>query len=228
MNNPFPGRSGFRQVRALAALFLVGAAVCLAKFSVAPPQLAGREHARGDLDRRERYMPVPGGERGETNQLNRMEEEWNNRITYPTGVFDPAWVRAAARVDSLIASAVPSGVPLKNLNLSGSPLVLSPNGFTSLGPSPLQMTGCTGCYDYTKTEGRVNSIAVDPTTTTNGSIVAYSGAVGGGVWKTTNCCSASTTRTVVTDDPLISTTAIDTVTIDPNNHNTIYAGTGDL
>ena len=33
---------------------------------------------------------------------------------------------------------------------------------------------------------------------------------------------------MVTDDPLISTTAIDTVTIDPNDHNTVYAGTGDL
>ena len=32
----------------------------------------------------------------------------------------------------------------------------------------------------------------------------------------------------MTDDPLISTTSIDTVTIDPNNHNTIYAGTGEL
>jgi hypothetical protein len=32
----------------------------------------------------------------------------------------------------------------------------------------------------------------------------------------------------MTDDPLVSTTSIDTVTIDPNNHNTIYAGTGDL
>ena len=71
-------------------------------------------------------------------------------------------------------------------------------------------------------------MAVDPTTTVNGSIVAYLGSVGGGVWKTTNCCSASTTWTVVTDDPLISTTAIDTVTIDPNDHNTVYAGTGDL
>ena len=58
--------------------------------------------------------------------------------------------------------------------------------------------------------------------------MAYSGAVGGGVWKTTNCCSATTTWTVVTDDPLISTTAIDTLAIDPSNHNTIYAGTGDL
>ena len=71
-------------------------------------------------------------------------------------------------------------------------------------------------------------MAVDPTTTVNGSIVAYLGSVGGGVWKTTNCCSNSTTWSVVTDDPLISTTAIDSVTIDPNDHNTVYAGTGDL
>ncbi len=32
----------------------------------------------------------------------------------------------------------------------------------------------------------------------------------------------------MTDDPLIATIAIDTIVIDPNNHNTIYAGTGDL
>src|SRR5437762_14133654 len=31
-----------------------------------------------------------------------------------------------------------------------------------------------------------------------------------------------------TDDPLISTTAIDSVTIDPSDHNTVYAGTCDL
>ena len=90
------------------------------------------------------------------------------------------------------------------------------------------MTGCSGCYDYGTTEGRVNTIAVDPTTTTPGSIVAYLGSVGGGVWKTTNCCSAATTRSVPTDDPLIGSIAIDSVTIDPNDHNTIYAGTGDL
>src|SRR5438067_768805 len=49
-----------------------------------------------------------------------------------------------------------------------------------------------------------------------------------GVWKTANCCSASTTWTVMTDDPLISAISIDTLAIDPNDHNTIYAGTGDL
>src|ERR1051325_1697399 len=37
-----------------------------------------------------------------------------------------------------------------------------------------------------------------------------------------------TTWSVTTDDPLIGTTAIDSITIDPNDHNTVYAGTGDL
>jgi hypothetical protein len=90
------------------------------------------------------------------------------------------------------------------------------------------MTGCTGCFDYGKTAGRVNHIAIDPTTTAQGSIVAYLATVGGGVAKTTNCCTASTTWSLVTDDPLISTVSIDTITIDPNHHRTIYAGTGDL
>ena len=32
----------------------------------------------------------------------------------------------------------------------------------------------------------------------------------------------------MTDDPLLATIAIGDITIDPNNHNTVYAGTGDL
>ena len=32
----------------------------------------------------------------------------------------------------------------------------------------------------------------------------------------------------MTDSPLLATTSIDTLAIDPNNHNIIYAGTGDL
>src|SRR4029077_4153890 len=126
----------------------------------------------------------------------------------------------------------PAGVPLKdtlkNSTMTLAPLALSSSGFTALGPAPLQMSGCSGCFDYTKTEDRVNSIAVDPTTTQNGSIVAYLASVGGGVWKTTNCCSSSTTWTVTTDSPLLSTISVDALAIDPNNHNTIYAGTGDL
>ena len=174
---------------------------------------------------------------------------WNDRITYPTGKFNPAWVRQAAAQHKAMPTGVPKGNftrlqhPAQQLTVAGksskiastpsylqatSPLSLSTSGFTSLGPAPLRMTGCSGCYDYTKTQARVNAIAIDPTTTTNGSIVAYIGSVGGGVWKTTNCCSTTSTWTLLTDDPLINTTAIDTIAIDPSHHNTVYAGTGDL
>lgn len=174
-----------------------------------------------------RYLPVPGhNKREEAAGLAQLEQYWFDRLTFPTGRFNPAWVRAAAREHKRMPKGTPFGQQIK-FNLF-SPNALSTSSFTALGPQPEHMTGCSSCFNYTTTEGRVNTIAVDPTTTTNGSIVAYLGAVGGGVWKTTNCCSDMTTWSVMTDDPLIGTTAIDTITIDPNDHNTVYAGTGDL
>lgn len=171
-------------------------------------------------------------------RLLQLEDYWHERLTYPTGKFNPGWVRKAANDDKKVPRGTPKGKkrgqsgPGVATNGNGTwqvgTLVLDPDSFTALGPQPERMTGCSNCYNYTTTQGRVNSIVFDPTTTTNGSIVAYIGTVGGGVWKTTNCCSSSTTWTVVTDDPLISTTSIDTVTLDPNDHNTVYAGTGDL
>src|SRR5438874_8607304 len=211
---------GFFNIRTLLGLTLCFSGLALAI-------IAGRDTALRSVSKPDRYMPVPGANsRDEATRLAELEQYWQDRLTYPTGRFDPAWVRTAAAQHARMASGVPAGQHLK-LNLA-NPNALSTTNFTALGPQPERMTGCFNCYGYTTTEGRVNAIAIDPTTTTNGSIVAYSGAVGGGVWKTTNCCGASTTWTVVTDDPLISTTAIDTITIDPNNHNTIYAGTGDL
>ena len=215
-----PDEGGFVNLRMLLGLTLALSGIALAIF-------AGKEAAVPRASEPERYMPVPGdGSQGEAAGLAQLEQYWHDRLTYPTGRFDPRWVRAAAAQHARLPLGVPAGVP-RLLN-PRSPLAFSTTSFIALGPQPERMTGCTGCYDYTTTEGRVNAIAVDPTTTVNGSIVAYLGAVGGGVWKTTNCCSASTTWSVVTDDPLISTTAIDTIVIDPNDHNTIYAGTGDL
>jgi hypothetical protein len=169
-------------------------------------------------------------------RLLQLEGFWHDRLTQPTGKFNPAWVRKAADDDKKVTRGTPKG---KKKGHGGLPvgalasrpvgaLVLNDTAFTPLGPQPERMTGCSGCFNYTTTQGRVNNIAIDPTTTTNGSIVAYAATVGGGVWKSTNCCTSSTTWTVTTDDPLISTTSIDSVTIDPSNHNTIYAGTGDL
>src|ERR1700682_1850552 len=213
--------SGVFSLRVFVAFLLCSTGICLAMFGFQSGTGSNRSTA---APRVERYMPVPGGE---PDDLDRIEAEWNNRLTYPTGRFDPAWVRLAAAANARIARSVPFGAQT-NLRLGNSATTLDPTSFTSLGPRPLRMTGCSGCYNYSLTEGRVNDIVVDPTTTTNGSIVAYAATVGGGVWKTTNCCSGSTTWSVTTDDPLLATISIDTLTIDPSNHNTIYAGTGDL
>src|SRR5947209_10678135 len=127
---------GFRflQIRALVALALFAAAICLAKFSLTPTPATKSAPERNELDRSGRYMPVLGGG---ADDLNRMEEEWNNRLTYPTGLFDPTWVRSAAVQDSAMRRAIPAGLPLRDLNQTGSPLALSPTGFTALGPAPL-------------------------------------------------------------------------------------------
>src|SRR5436189_3191899 len=214
-------KSGLYLPRVLVALALCATGMLLAMFGFTGTERhLANSSSQGERDpaHPERYMPVPGGE---VDELDDMELDWHNRVTYPTGRFDPEWVRQAAAQDAQVARSVPSGLQATHDNPA---VTLSPNSFTALGPQPLNMIGCSGCFNYQKTEGRVNDIAIDPVTTN----VAYIATVGGGVWKTTNCCGSTTSWTAVTDDPLLATIGIDTITIDPNNHNTIYAGTGDL
>jgi hypothetical protein len=189
-------------------------------------QLPAERNQRAEETQRD--IPTLGEDpQEEAADLGLLEQYWSDRITYPTGHFDPAWMRQAADQDAFVSRGVPAGrFPMIEGNVTGT--TLSTTNFTSLGPKPARMTGCSGCFDYTTTEGRINDIVFDPTTTINGSIVAFAASVGGGVWKTTNCCSGSTSWSAVTDDPLISTVSVDTLTIDPNNHKTVYAGTGDL
>ena len=133
--------------------------------------------------------------------------------------FEPAWLRESAKQDAKIASAVPGGhrtyMPSANAQFA-----LNANTFTLLGPQPLTGEG----FGANRAAGRVNALLSDPDNTA----VAWLGADGGGVWKTTNCCTSSTTWTVKTDFPQLSTMAIDDITMDPNNHNVLYAATGDL
>jgi hypothetical protein len=157
-------------------------------------------------------------------RLLEQEIHWAVRQSYPLFKFDPQWVRKAAEEDKHVQRRTPAG----RYRNGGIGMTLSTTGFTALGPQPEHMTGCSGCFDYGTTAGRINDIRIDPTTTTQGSIVAYAASVGGGVWKTTNCCTSSTTWSVTTDDPVIATTSIDSIAMDPNNHNVVYAGTGDL
>ena len=55
----------------------------------------------------ERYVAVPAPEKAEW--LEASAGYWHDRVTYPTGAFNPAWVRSAARQDARMASRVPAG-----------------------------------------------------------------------------------------------------------------------
>jgi hypothetical protein len=174
------GQRGFFNLRALLGFTLCFVGVVLALFAHFSPLTRHPSVSSATKAGYPRYMPVPGaGSQDEAAGLGQLEQYWQDRLTFPTGRFNPAWVRAAAAQHARMTIGVPAG-SYSRLKSAG-PVPLTPDAFTALGPQPERMTGCSGCYDYTTTEGRVNAMAVDPTTTVNGSIVAYLGAVGGGV-----------------------------------------------
>ena len=101
------GEGGFINLRALLALFLCFTGVALAIF-------AGKDVAVRPASEPERYMPVPGAKgQSEAAGLEQLEQYWHDRLTYPTGRFDPAWVRAAVAQHERMATGVPAGQHLK-------------------------------------------------------------------------------------------------------------------
>lgn len=85
--------NGALNPRILLAFVLcsLGVGLGLASISKMGQQTMGAPESRdyhegGDRDRLERYMPIPGGD---ADDLDRMEIDWHNRLTYPTGRFDP-------------------------------------------------------------------------------------------------------------------------------------------
>ncbi len=149
---------------------------------------------------------------------------WAVRAAYPTGRFEPTWLRDAAVADRDIRRGIPAGrVPKRSVDAQRA-INLPDDQFTALGPQPLQTDGCQSCFSFGRVAGRTNVIISDPVDPT----IAYVGSDGGGVWKTTDCCDADTTWQPVTDDPLLASIAIGDLTFDPNDSDTIYAGTGDL
>jgi hypothetical protein len=114
--------------------------------------------------------------------------------------------------------------PLSVINFPGDGL------WHLMGPQPTNrpfgnVTG-GGNSGYPTTSGRVTAIAVDPTDATGNTV--YIGGAAGGVWKSTNAATTAVggpTWTALTDaQPSL---AVGSIAIDPNNHLTIYVGTGE-
>jgi hypothetical protein len=138
-------RSAFFTVRALIGFLFCFAGALLALF--ASGAFSGR-----NAERPARYMPVPGiRQDSESADLGRLERFWNDRLTYPTGRFDPRWLRAAAAQHARLPIGVPAGVPAVLNPLS--PLALSTSNFIALGPQPERMTGCSGCLITRRPKG---------------------------------------------------------------------------
>lgn len=148
------------------------------------------------------------------------DEYWAKR--HPVS---PAMLRAARDAAARLPQA--NSLPLMNneYTIPGQNSIsslLPSNAWRQIGPAPVDSSPLTGFSlpkgAYT---GRINAIAVD-TNTSGSSTVAYIGAANGGVWKTIN---NGTTWTPLTDTQNIL--SIGALAIDPNNHQVIYAGTGD-
>src|SRR4051812_12886962 len=92
--------------RGALALFLCSSGIILAISSFTGLERRAHQNvpAREGEEERDRYSVAGTGELGEANE---MEADWHNRLTYPTGRFDPAWVRAAAAQDAQMARGLP-------------------------------------------------------------------------------------------------------------------------
>ncbi|HEX8599488.1 MAG TPA: S-layer homology domain-containing protein [Chloroflexia bacterium] len=171
-----------------------------------------------------RAVAAPGDAGSEIENLARREAADAIRWGNPGQPLDSQWLLDAQKHAAKMPSGIPAGKVVYNKAKSNAPFALDPNAMISLGAQPAQSDGCFLCFNYGIVSGRINSVAIDPVVTTT----VYLGVSNGGVWKTTNCCTAGTVWAPTTDSPDMSTLTIDEVTIDPNNHEIIYAATGDF
>lgn len=201
-------------------VFAVGAWLLLTVRSLSPESHESRtvQADRFGLEGDEREAFMTENEIIEESEaLIGMSDYFYDRYLYPTYQFDNQWVVEAREQAGRIPSTMPAGNHPAQRN--GQPLRLGTDAFTSLGPNPLDGLGVGGIA-----QGRINVVVIDPVSPS----VAYFGSDGGGVFKTTTCCSADTSWRVTTDQDNLQGIAIGDLTIDPVDHNIVYAGTGDL
>ena len=89
-----------------------------------------------------------------------------------------------------------------------------------MGPQPIDNSTFGQNGGSPTSSGRITAIAVDPTDATGNTV--YVGGAAGGVWKTTD--GGTTWKSLTDAQPSL---AVGSIAIDPNNHLTIYVGTGE-
>jgi photosystem II stability/assembly factor-like uncharacterized protein len=146
------------------------------------------------------------GERGSF-QRKRMEWEYRQRAYPHKRIPSGARLNALKQLDKKLAEESKARIRAGK-GASGA----QSTAWTMIGPQP-EKNGWWG-----PNSGRVAAVAVDPTNTN----IVYAGAAQGGVWKTTD---GGVTWTPLTDTQ--ASLAIGSLAIDPQNHLTIYAGTGE-
>src|SRR5215475_7309552 len=101
MKKQSSARAAFFNVRVLLGITLAVLGLTLAIFAAKDSVIRSpKRPSRTVLATAQpaRYMPVPGrNTREEAAGLAQLEQFWFDRLTFPTGRFNPAWVRAAAR-----------------------------------------------------------------------------------------------------------------------------------
>jgi uncharacterized repeat protein (TIGR01451 family) len=142
--------------------------------------------------------------------MNARREWLFRQRAYPLG-FIPSDARARAVIELNRQLAERSAARSRGKTPESMQNAATTGTWTLIGPNPT-LNGILTTAAWT------NAIAVDPTNAS----VAYLGAPEGGVWKTTD---AGAHWIPLTDTQ--PSLAIASITIDPTNHNTVYAGTGD-
>ena len=147
-------------------------------------------------------------EKGEGGSFMRQRNEWEyKQRAYPHKRIPPgARLNALKQLDTKLAKEAETQSRAGQNRPNGSP------AWTLIGPEPENNVW------WGPNSGRVAAVAVDPTNTN----IVYAGAAQGGVWKTTD---GGTTWTPLTDQqPSLATGAL---ALDPQNHLTLYVGTGE-
>lgn len=109
-------QAAFFNFRVLLGVTLSFLAIALAIFAardsmLRSPQGPNQSSVSSEVpDERLHYMPVPGrNTREEAAGLAQLEQFWFDRLTFPTGRFNPAWVRKAAAQHSRMRKGKPFG-----------------------------------------------------------------------------------------------------------------------